>query len=92
MTNFFSVRLVVCEIQYSGIGAGIYALVTASEAIGLWYEKRWAHILVVGLVGCSIPPEVYELVQGISIIKLIIFAVKVAVFWYLLQNFPKHQP
>ncbi|MBD2387690.1 DUF2127 domain-containing protein [Cylindrospermum sp. FACHB-282] len=78
-------------LAFSGIGAGIYAIVTAIEAIGLWYEKRWAHILVVGLVGFSIPPEIYELVRGISIIKLIIFAVNVAVLWYLLQNFPKHK-
>lgn len=79
-------------LAFSGIGAGIYAIVTAIEAIGLWYEKRWAHILVVGLVAFSIPPEIYELVRGISIIKLIIFAVNVAVLWYLLKNFPKHQP
>lgn len=78
-------------LVFSGIGSGIYAIVTAIEAIGLWYEKPWAHILVLVLVGISIPPEIYELIRGISIIKLVVFLVNLGVFWYLLRNFPKHR-
>ncbi|MDZ7956711.1 MAG: DUF2127 domain-containing protein [Aulosira sp. DedQUE10] len=78
-------------LVFSGIASGIYAIVTAIEAIGLWYEKRWAHILVLVLVGISIPPEIYELIRGISIIKLVVFLVNLGVFWYLLRNFPKHR-
>ncbi len=79
-------------LRLSGIGAAGYALVTAIEGIGLWYEKRWAHILVLFLVGISIPPEIYELARGISIIKAIVFVINVAVFVYLLKNFPRHSP
>ncbi len=71
-------------LAFSGIGAGI-------EAIGLWYEKRWAHILVLVLVGISIPPEIYELVRGISPIKALVFLLNLAVFVYLFRNFPKHK-
>ncbi|MEH2357684.1 DUF2127 domain-containing protein [Nostoc sp.] len=77
-------------LAFSGIGTGIYAIVTAIEAIGLWYEKRWAHVLVLGLVGISIPPEIYELIQGISLIKIFVFLLNLAVFGYLFRNFPKH--
>ncbi|MBN3910945.1 MAG: DUF2127 domain-containing protein [Nostoc sp. NMS1] len=77
-------------LAFSGIGAGIYAIVTTIEAIGLWYEKRWAHVLVLGLVGISIPPEVYELIRGISLIKIFIFLLNLAVFAYLFRNFPKY--
>jgi uncharacterized membrane protein (DUF2068 family) len=77
-------------LAFSGIGTGIYAIVTIIEAIGLWYEKRWAHILVLVLVGISIPPEIYELIQGISPIKILVFLLNLAVFSYLFQNFPKH--
>ncbi|WP_392481851.1 DUF2127 domain-containing protein [Nostoc sp. C110] len=77
-------------LAFSGIGAGVYAIVTTIEALGLWYEKRWAHVLVLGLVGISIPPEVYELIRGISLIKIFIFLLNLAVFGYLLRNFPKH--
>ncbi|QIR39441.1 DUF2127 domain-containing protein [Tolypothrix sp. PCC 7910] len=78
-------------LVFSGIASGIYAIVTAIEAIGLWYEKRWAHILVLGLVGISIPPEIYELIKALSPIKLIVLIVNLGVFWYLLKNFPKHK-
>ncbi|KAM3115056.1 DUF2127 domain-containing protein [Phormidesmis sp. 146-33] len=54
---------------------------TAIEAVGLWFEKRWAHILVLLLVGISIPLEIYELIQGISPLKLIVFVINIAVFW-----------
>jgi len=77
-------------LQFSGLGALGYAIMTAIEAIGLWYEKRWAHVLVLFLVGISIPPEIYELIRGISIIKAIVLVINVAVFVYLLKSFPKH--
>lgn len=44
-------------LKFSGIATAIYAVVTAIEAIGLWYEKTWAKILVIGLVGVSILPK-----------------------------------
>ncbi|MBW4475204.1 MAG: DUF2127 domain-containing protein [Stenomitos rutilans HA7619-LM2] len=78
-------------LRFSGIGAGIYALLTAIEGIGLWYEKRWAHVLVLFLVGISIPPEIYELIHGITLVKVIVFIINIAVFWYLLSHFPKNK-
>ena len=76
-------------LRFSGLGAAGYAIVTAIEAIGLWHEKRWAHLLVLFLVGISIPPEIYELIRGLSPLKAILFVVNIAVFAYLLKNFPK---
>lgn len=78
-------------LEFSGIGAGVYAALTAIEAVGLWYEKRWAHILVLVLVGISIPPEIYELANGLTLLKAIVFIVNIIVFWYLFSHFPKHR-
>ncbi len=78
-------------LRFSGIGAAAYAAITAVEAIGLWYEKRWAHVLVLLLVGISIPPEIYELFKGFSLLKLAVFVINLAVFAYLLRSFPKAQ-
>ncbi|MEH1902066.1 MAG: DUF2127 domain-containing protein [Nostoc sp.] len=77
-------------LAFSGIGAGVYAIVTTIEAVGLWYEKRWAHVLVLVLVGISIPPEIYELIRGFSGIKILILVLNLAVFAYLFRSFPKH--
>ncbi|MBW4633044.1 MAG: DUF2127 domain-containing protein [Iphinoe sp. HA4291-MV1] len=79
------------KLYFSGIAIGVYAIVTAIEVVGLWYDKSWATLLVLGLVGISIPPEIFELIKGITILKFIVFLVNIAVFWYLLRHFPKHK-
>ncbi len=75
-------------LQLSGLGTGAYAIVTAIEAIGLWYEKRWAHFLVLGLVGLGLPPEIYELIKGLSPLNVIVFGINGAAFAYLLRHIP----
>ncbi|OBQ01425.1 hypothetical protein BMF77_01821 [Dolichospermum sp. UHCC 0315A] len=77
-------------LKFSGMAAGIYALVTAIESVGLWYEKTWAKILVIGLVGISILPEIFELIQGLTVLKMLVFIVNIAVLWYLFRHFSKH--
>jgi uncharacterized membrane protein (DUF2068 family) len=77
-------------LQFSSIIFGIYAVATAVQAIGLWYKKAWARTLVLGIVGISIPVEVFELVREVTLLKLVIFSVNVSVFWYLLRHFPQH--
>lgn len=78
-------------LQFSGIALGVYAAVTAIEAVGLWYRKAWATVLVLVLVGISIPPEIFELAKSITILKLAVFLINVAVFGYLIRHFPKHR-
>ncbi len=77
-------------LLFSGLAAGLYAVLTAIETIGLWYEKGWATILVLVLVGISIPPEIYELFHGVTVLKLAVFIANIAVLWYLLHHLPKH--
>jgi len=76
-------------LKFSGIAAGLYSVVTVIEAVGLWYERRWATLLVLFLVFISIPPEIYELIRGVTPLKLGVFVVNIAVFGYLLSHFPK---
>lgn len=76
-------------LEFSGIASGFYAILTAIEAVGLWYQKKWASLLVIGLVGLSIPLEILELIKKFSLIKLIVFVVNLAVLWYVLREFLK---
>ena len=77
-------------LLFSGRATGISAILTVLKAVGLWYENAWATILVLLLVGISIPPEIYELVQGVTVLKLAVFIANLAVLWYLLHHLPKH--
>jgi uncharacterized membrane protein (DUF2068 family) len=45
-------------LLFSGVATGLHAILTVLEAVGLWYEKAGATILVLLLVGISIPPEI----------------------------------
>lgn len=73
-------------LHFSGIAAGIYAAVTAVEALGLWAQQTWATFLVLGLVGISLPAEIFELSRSVTAVKLVLFVVNLAVFWYLLRE------
>ncbi|AKG20210.1 DUF2127 domain-containing protein [Calothrix sp. 336/3] len=78
-------------LKLSDIGFAIYAVVNAIEAIGLWYEQRWAIIFVLVIVGMTIPVEIFELIQGITPLKLVILILNVTVFIYLLRHFWESQ-
>jgi uncharacterized membrane protein (DUF2068 family) len=77
------------SLKFAGFAAAGYSFVSGIEAIGLWREKAWAHILVLVLVGISIPPEIYEILKGVTIVKFMVFVLNVVVFGYLLTHLPK---
>ena len=76
-------------LLFSGLAVGHDAVLTAVEPVGLWNEQGWATILVLLRVGIIIPPEIYELVQGVTVLKLV-FIANLAVLWYVLHHLLKH--
>jgi uncharacterized membrane protein (DUF2068 family) len=62
----------------------VYALVEGVEAVGLWYQRRWAEYLTFLVTASLLPLEVYELSQRLSAFKLVAFVINVAVVVYLL--------
>ncbi len=74
------------KMQLGAIVALIYAAVNGLEAVGLWHQKAWATILVVGIVGLTIPVEIYEIVEKASAVKVGVFAINLAMFVYLLRH------
>jgi uncharacterized membrane protein (DUF2068 family) len=74
------------KMQLGAAVALVYAIVNGIEAIGLWNQKAWATILVVGIVGITIPVEIYEIIHKASIVKFGVFAINIAMFVYLLRH------
>jgi uncharacterized membrane protein (DUF2068 family) len=64
--------------------AAIYAVLEGVEAVGLWYQKRWAEYLTLIATVAFIPYEIYELTLKVSPFKLVAFFVNVAIAVYLL--------
>ena len=64
--------------------AAAYAVLEGVEAVGLWYQKRWAEYLTFVATIAFIPYEIYELSKAVSPFKLVAFIVNVAIALYLL--------
>ncbi len=61
-----------------------YAALEATEAVGLWLNKRWAEYLTFIATTVLVPYEVYELTLSISVFKIITLVINLAVVIYLL--------
>ena len=68
------------------VGAGVlgYAALEGLEAIGLWFQKRWAEYLTFIATSLFLPLEVYEIAHHATAFKVIALIVNVAVVVYLL--------
>ena len=78
----FSLQSTTCTCSRAVILA--YALVEGIEAVGLWYQRRWAEYLTFLVTASLLPLEVYELTNRLSPFKILAFVVNVAVVAYLL--------
>jgi len=62
----------------------VYATVEGVEAVGLWYQRRWAEYLTFIVTASLLPIEIYELAHRLSALKILAFIINVAVVAYLL--------
>jgi uncharacterized membrane protein (DUF2068 family) len=61
-----------------------YGAVEGVEAVGLWYQQRWAEYLTFLVTASLLPLEIYEIVNRSTPFKVIAFVLNVAVVGYLL--------
>jgi uncharacterized membrane protein (DUF2068 family) len=61
-----------------------YAAVEGIEAVGLWYQQRWAEYLTFLVTASLLPLEVYEIATRTTALKVLAFVVNVLVVIYLL--------
>jgi uncharacterized membrane protein (DUF2068 family) len=71
-------------LRLVGAVLAVYAVVEGIEAVGLWYQRRWAEYLTFLVTTSLLPLEVYELANRLSPLKLLTFLINVAVVAYLL--------
>jgi uncharacterized membrane protein (DUF2068 family) len=70
------------------ITAAIYAVVEGAEAVGLWYEKRWAEYLTAVATAGFLPFEVHELLKRVTVVRAGALVVNLAILVYLV--YAKH--
>jgi uncharacterized membrane protein (DUF2068 family) len=72
------------KLRLAGAGIGAYAVLEGAEAVGLWFQKRWAEYLTFIATTLLLPLEVYELTKTVSPLKVIALVVNIAIVVYLL--------
>lgn len=61
-----------------------YSLLEGIEAVGLWYQRRWAEYLTFVATIVFMPYELYELSRSVSVFKVLALVVNIAIAVYLL--------
>jgi len=64
----------------------LYAALFATEGVGLCLRRKWAEYFTTIMTASLIPFEVYELVRGVTVPKVVVAAINVAVLCYLVWN------
>jgi uncharacterized membrane protein (DUF2068 family) len=67
-----------------GLAVWGYAIVEGVEAVGLWFQKRWAEYLTFIVTASFLPLEVYELTHKFTPFKVFALIVNLAIVVYLL--------
>jgi uncharacterized membrane protein (DUF2068 family) len=82
LRHLFSIR--TGTLTKIGVVVAAYALLEGAEALGLWWQKRWAEYLTFIATALFLPLEIYELTHTLSPLKILTFLINLAVVIYLL--------
>jgi len=74
------------KLREFSIGTFIYAGLRLTEGFGLAYRQRWAEYFTILLTSSFIPLELFELHRHVSVPKLIVLLLNVAIVPYLIYE------
>ena len=88
-TGLLHSLLHVAELKSSTLyavaaAAAAYGVLEGVEAVGLWLQRRWAEYLTFVATCVFLPYEIYELSRSVTPLKVVAFAINIAIAAYLL--------
>jgi uncharacterized membrane protein (DUF2068 family) len=72
------------RVAVIGGGMLVYAGVLLTEGVGLLLRRRWAEYFTVIVTASFVPLELYELARHVTVTRLVVLAVNLAIVWYLI--------
>jgi uncharacterized membrane protein (DUF2068 family) len=81
-----AVNLTIRQETALALTAFGYAVLMASEGIGLHLRKPWARWFTIGATSSLVPIEVYEILREPHAVRLLVFAANVAIIVYLVKR------
>ena len=82
LRRLFAINVV--SLYAVGAGVAAYAVLEGAEAVGLWLGRRWAEYLTFIATVIFVPYEIYELIRGVSALKVLALVINLAIVAYLL--------
>ena len=76
-------RLSPAQLRAASVGTFIYAGLLLTEGIGLLLRKRWAEYFTIVTTAGFIPLELYELAKHVTVARVCILAINIAIVAYL---------
>ena len=80
------------KLKAISAGTFFYAALLLTEGVGLLLRKRWAEYFTVIVTGSFIPLELYELARHVTVTRVVVLGINVAVVWYLVVVLRRHKP
>ena len=71
-------------LYWVALAAAAYAVLEGLEAVGLWYQKRWAEYLTFVATTLFLPYEIYELTRTVTVFKVLALVINLVIAIYLL--------
>ena len=68
------------------LGVAAYGALELLEAVGLWLMRRWGEYVAVVGTSIFLPLEIRELIDRVTVLRLLTFAINVAAVAYLLYT------
>jgi uncharacterized membrane protein (DUF2068 family) len=70
-------------LTWLALGAAGYAVIEIIEGVGLWLARRWGEYFAMVATSLGIPFELYDLTTKVTVLRLLAFAINVALVAYL---------
>jgi uncharacterized membrane protein (DUF2068 family) len=72
------------QLKELSIGSFFYAAIVLTEGTGLALRKRWAEYFTIIVTASFLPLEIYELAHRVTVIKIVVMAINLAILGYLI--------
>ncbi|MBO3745350.1 DUF2127 domain-containing protein [Streptosporangiaceae bacterium NEAU-GS5] len=68
------------------LGLTVFGALLITEGVGLWLLKRWGEYFAVVATSLFVPVEIYELVEKVTWVRIVILLINVAAVLYILLS------
>jgi uncharacterized membrane protein (DUF2068 family) len=85
-------RVTPKQLKELSAGTFIYAGIFLIEGTGLVMRKHWAEYFTLISTALFVPLEVYELIHRLTVIRVSVLAINLAILWYLAARIKRRRP